>query len=720
MRNPLPDSARSLLRVFRLLPLVLSIALIRPVYASSASVHCGTGQGTATTPDGSWRSTKLRKPTANDVVTWWSGRNIADEKKFPATRRQEQKMNIADNGTVLSRLWLGFDDLITGSLGSEAESKGTGYTQYVAPSGDNSAAGFFSYWNVYCRGVVGGGTGDPHFDARAMGQDPMCFRPEDLTDIDSTGSVDLFIPVSVGGSWDSKSGIGLHVSVETSSGIFDLLDVSLGDDGSSVLGGPLTPKFYFSPSITSGAPDSSAVPVSLSDIQSWLAAHTAADSLVTDLNLSIVLPGFAVPADTLSDGSSFWIHADSRVWCSGANHGFVVQPWSQTAEPPGGPGDFVVPYLAPVVDLTFDPLGVPGPGSTDGAVDLYGSNASGNWILLHQWDWNGGVTRSFNPLSGYDLYRVAGCSNGYPLTGSVSYPVANHAITPDTPMMAPDFALGGVDYTQSPFNPLLNGAPTVINLRPNLPLQMIPEYIGANHWADLPLDVMAQPDPSRPWLYIGNNPNAPLVGPTYVTLGLSGLFDALGNPVPQLPIQVQFMGPGPPLNLQVQAQNDGSGNIIVPPINLGSILSQPYQLVIGVPSLPAPQGANGTSPQVVPGYFSLTSLVVSGGLQQVTTGVADDSHPPATLALAAPAPNPCVSGTTIDFTLPRPGKVEAQIFDVRGALVRTLENGEVAGGTHRLDWDMRDDDRRPVADGLYFARLRALGRTLSRSIIVLR
>lgn len=77
------------------------------------------------------------------------------------------------------------------------------------------------------------------------------------------------------------------------------------------------------------------------------------------------------------------------------------------------------------------------------------------------------------------------------------------------------------------------------------------------------------------------------------------------------------------------------------------------------------------------------------------------------------APNPAVSGTRIAFDLPAPGPVDARVYDVRGALVRTLAAGAWPAGRHALEWNGVSADGSRAAPGLYLIRVR-LG-TLERS-----
>lgn len=69
-------------------------------------------------------------------------------------------------------------------------------------------------------------------------------------------------------------------------------------------------------------------------------------------------------------------------------------------------------------------------------------------------------------------------------------------------------------------------------------------------------------------------------------------------------------------------------------------------------------------------------------------------------------PNPFNPQTVIRFDLPRAGRVQLCVHDLRGRLVRTLVDGEVPAGAQQAKWDGRDDHGRALASGSYVARLR--------------
>ena len=70
-------------------------------------------------------------------------------------------------------------------------------------------------------------------------------------------------------------------------------------------------------------------------------------------------------------------------------------------------------------------------------------------------------------------------------------------------------------------------------------------------------------------------------------------------------------------------------------------------------------------------------------------------------------PNPFNPSTTIRYQVPSSVHVELRVFDVSGALVRTLVNESKAPGAYSLEWNGRDDQGTAVSSGVYFYRLNA-------------
>jgi hypothetical protein len=85
-------------------------------------------------------------------------------------------------------------------------------------------------------------------------------------------------------------------------------------------------------------------------------------------------------------------------------------------------------------------------------------------------------------------------------------------------------------------------------------------------------------------------------------------------------------------------------------------------------------------------------------------------------------PNPFNPSTTIVFTIPGESAARRdatlKVYDVRGALVKTLVNGTVTGGRHEVTWDGRNNRGIEVSSGVYFARFTA-GETISVKKMIL-
>jgi len=77
---------------------------------------------------------------------------------------------------------------------------------------------------------------------------------------------------------------------------------------------------------------------------------------------------------------------------------------------------------------------------------------------------------------------------------------------------------------------------------------------------------------------------------------------------------------------------------------------------------------------------------------------------PAKTELVSIEPNPFNPSTSAMITLAAPGQVALDVYDVRGAHVRTLVAGTLPAGAHRIAWDGTDQHGRPAASGVYFLR----------------
>jgi hypothetical protein len=116
-------------------------------------------------------------------------------------------------------------------------------------------------------------------------------------------------------------------------------------------------------------------------------------------------------------------------------------------------------------------------------------------------------------------------------------------------------------------------------------------------------------------------------------------------------------------------------------------------------------------------FDSLRVLLFDPAQQPVPAAVGPGATP--LLELAAPWPNPARSVAHLGFALPRAASLGLEIHDLQGRRVRTLAGGRLAAGRYALAWDLRDDAGRPVAPGVYLARLSGETGERTRRIVVL-
>jgi hypothetical protein len=95
------------------------------------------------------------------------------------------------------------------------------------------------------------------------------------------------------------------------------------------------------------------------------------------------------------------------------------------------------------------------------------------------------------------------------------------------------------------------------------------------------------------------------------------------------------------------------------------------------------------------------------------------ASPRGEIALSA-RPSPSHGPVRLAFDLPAGGAPSLSVHDGQGRLVRRLAGIAGSTGEQFIEWDGRDGDGLPVANGAYFARLAAGGRVGSTRIILLR
>jgi hypothetical protein len=83
-------------------------------------------------------------------------------------------------------------------------------------------------------------------------------------------------------------------------------------------------------------------------------------------------------------------------------------------------------------------------------------------------------------------------------------------------------------------------------------------------------------------------------------------------------------------------------------------------------------------------------------------------------------PNPFVRSTEISFSIDREQPVSLEIFDVAGRKIRTLHDGSIVPGIHRVRWDGADDAGGMASAGTYFFRIETRDGIETKRMVLLR
>ena len=89
-------------------------------------------------------------------------------------------------------------------------------------------------------------------------------------------------------------------------------------------------------------------------------------------------------------------------------------------------------------------------------------------------------------------------------------------------------------------------------------------------------------------------------------------------------------------------------------------------------------------------------------------------------ALRGASPNPVVSVAEITFSLSDQSPVRVEIFDLQGRKVRTLMDGSMPPGVHRVAWDRVGPNGTRVSAGTYYVRMVAGEFKSQRKLVLLR
>ena len=156
--------------------------------------------------------------------------------------------------------------------------------------------------------------------------------------------------------------------------------------------------------------------------------------------------------------------------------------------------------------------------------------------------------------------------------------------------------------------------------------------------------------------------------------------------------------------------NYGHGNIDIDPLFRDTAHGDFFATSDAVTTLPITDCGNAIPDSMEIWINPNATSVVDGDLLNLPTD----------FELAQNYPNPFNPSTTITFALPFRSPIRLEIFNTIGQLVRTLCNRDLPAGSSRVVWDGRDNKGGDASSGVYFYRLRADNRTITRKMLLLK
>jgi len=83
-------------------------------------------------------------------------------------------------------------------------------------------------------------------------------------------------------------------------------------------------------------------------------------------------------------------------------------------------------------------------------------------------------------------------------------------------------------------------------------------------------------------------------------------------------------------------------------------------------------------------------------------------------------PNPFNPQTTVSYHVAKEGKVQIEVYNVKGQKVKTLFNDISKAGRHQIIWSGDNDQQQKVGSGIYFLRLKTDKSDLKKKVILLK
>ncbi|MDP8232276.1 MAG: T9SS type A sorting domain-containing protein [Candidatus Zophobacter franzmannii] len=107
-------------------------------------------------------------------------------------------------------------------------------------------------------------------------------------------------------------------------------------------------------------------------------------------------------------------------------------------------------------------------------------------------------------------------------------------------------------------------------------------------------------------------------------------------------------------------------------------------------------------------YISFKSEDIENGIVPVQTELGNNY------------PNPFNPTTTISYNIANESDVKLEVYNIRGQKVTTVVNERMQPGYHSVIWDGKDKHNKQVSSGVYFYRLKADHKTLTKKMMLLK
>jgi hypothetical protein len=116
--------------------------------------------------------------------------------------------------------------------------------------------------------------------------------------------------------------------------------------------------------------------------------------------------------------------------------------------------------------------------------------------------------------------------------------------------------------------------------------------------------------------------------------------------------------------------------------------------------------------------YTLEAVTNGPAVVKETTEITVGPSEKGAFYLTAPYPNPARGEVRFEYSTPETASdAEFVIYDLKGRMIRVLKP---EAGKAAAVWDLRDGAGRPVAPGVYVARLSAAGETATKKLVVLK